>query len=63
MVIELLEEDATLVLEEIGRRSALQSDQYGESGRHVAETFTLPLLAEDGTLHPEFCQLGLSACE
>lgn len=62
MVVEILEEDATLVLEGTNGRDALQSNQYGEAGRHVAEVFTLPLLAEDGSgkLHPEFCKLGLA---
>jgi hypothetical protein len=65
VVLELLEKDASLVLEEIGLRGALQSDQYGDAGRHVSEIFTLPLLAEDGSgnFHPEFCKLGLSLCE
>lgn len=65
VVIELLEEDASLVLEEMGKRDALQSDQYGDAGRHVAEIFTLPLLDEDGSgnFHPEFCKLGLASCD
>lgn len=61
-MIEVLEEDATLVLQATGMRNALQADQYGEAGRHVAEVFVLPLLGEDGTFHPEFCKLGLSTC-
>lgn len=65
VVIELLEEEATLVLAETNGRSALQSNQYGDAGRHVAESFTLPLLDEDGSgeFHPEFCKLSLLPCD
>jgi hypothetical protein len=63
VVIEVLEEDASLVLQATGLRDALQADQYGEAGRHVAEVFVLPMLEEDGTFHSEFCKLGLSACQ
>jgi len=65
VVLEVLEEDASLVLQTTGMRDALQADQYGEAGRHVAETFILPLLAEDGSggFHPEFCELGLAGCD
>jgi hypothetical protein len=62
VVVEVLEEDATLVLQATGLRDSLQADQYGEAGRHVAEVFVLPLLEEDGSFHSEFCKLGLSAC-
>jgi hypothetical protein len=62
VVVEVLEEDATLVLQATGLRDSLQADQYGEAGRHVAEVFILPLLEDDGTYHSEFCKLGLSAC-
>ncbi len=65
VVLEVLEEDASLVLQAVGVRDALQENQYGEAGRHVAETFLLPLFAEDDSdgFHPEFCKLNLLACD
>lgn len=60
-VIEFLQDIPALVLESSSSRSNLQDNQYGNPGRRVAETFTIPLYDDEDSsrFHPELLQLGL----
>lgn len=60
-VVDILEQESTLVLEVHGPRSALQENQYGDPGRRTAEVHLLPLLDEEdsGKFHPAFLELCL----
>lgn len=59
-VIEVLEDGPSLVLESRQAATSLQADQFGEYGRWVPTTCTVPVLvpARDA-LHPTFLALDL----
>lgn len=61
LVVEVLEQEPALVLESCHSGSALQDNQYGNPGRRVAETFTIPLFDEEypDQIHPALQQLGI----
>lgn len=60
-IIEVLEDGPSLVLESRQHDTAQQADQYGEPGRWVARTHTVPVLsAERDALHPSFLALDLA---
>jgi len=60
-VLELLESEPALVLISDTHRSSLQDNQYGNPGRRVPETFTIPLYDEEDSsqIHPKLLRLGL----
>lgn len=60
-VIELLEQESALVLEEHAEGVTLQDNQYGNPGRRVTQTYTIPLFDEErpDQWHPALLQLGL----
>jgi len=59
-VIEVLEDGPSLVLESRQHSTSQQADQFGEPGRWVPTTCTVPVLAASRTaLHPSFLALDL----
>jgi hypothetical protein len=48
-IIEVLDDGPLLVLARCEERTVIQSDQYGDARRRVRETFTIPVLAADGS--------------
>jgi hypothetical protein len=55
-----LEEQTALVLQVKTDVTIIQSNQFGDAHRRVAETITVPVLSSDQTaLHPEFLALEL----
>ena len=64
-VIEYLANEPALVLESRVTHSSLQDTQYGNPGRRVAETFTIPLYDENDSsrFHPDLLCLGLLDAE
>lgn len=59
-IIEVLEDGPSLVLENRQQATSQQADQYGDPGRWVPTTCTVPVLvgARDA-LHPSFLALDL----
>ncbi|HHS97702.1 MAG TPA: hypothetical protein ENK08_07355 [Chloroflexi bacterium] len=58
-VIEVLEDGPSLVLQESDTHT-IQPDQYGNAGRRVPRTHTIPVLTGDRlALHPDFLDLEL----
>ncbi|MEJ2346955.1 MAG: hypothetical protein P8076_12410 [Gammaproteobacteria bacterium] len=58
-VIEVLEDGPSIVLMD-ARRDMIQTNQFGNPGRRVPETYTVPVLtAERSALHPRFLALDL----
>jgi len=58
-VVEVLEDGPALILASIGGNT-IQSDQFGNPSRRVPQTYTVPVLAPDGSgLHPAFLALEL----
>jgi len=64
-VIEVLESEVALVLEVQDARGGLQDNQYGDPGRRVAETYTIPIFDQEDSckLHPDLLALGLMRIE
>ncbi len=63
-VIEVLADGPALVLQDTGRNTDMQDNQFGEPGRHVPRIYTIPLLDNSGdAVHPDFADLGLLACD
>jgi len=59
-IIEVLEDGPALVLQNGGPGTGLQDNQYGGPGRHVPETYTVPVIGPDQReLHEEFLSLEL----
>lgn len=59
-VIEVLEDGPALVLLDHERGITLQSDQFGEPGRQVPETYVVPVWEHGGDeLHDDFLALEL----
>lgn len=59
IVVELLEEPLSLVIQALEPRTAIQDNQFGTPQRRVSQLFTLPCLDEEGGLHQELLSLGL----
>lgn len=61
-VVEVLEDGPSLVLQCLGRDTAIQADQHGEAHRRVPPVYTIAILSEDKThFAPRF--LGLEPLE
>jgi|GEM_PF-6718564 len=59
-VVEVLEDDATVVLEACHKFSELQSGQTGDSMRHVPKIITIPIyIGSARRLNPALADLGL----
>lgn len=58
-VVEVLEDGPALILASAGH-DTIQNDQFGNPTRRVPETYTVPVLAADGSgPHPAFLALKL----
>lgn len=58
-VVEVLEDGPAVVLRD-RRETAIQDDRFGDPHRRVAQTYTVPVVDEDGVrLHPEFLAMEL----
>jgi hypothetical protein len=58
-VIEVLEDGPSLVIQ-AAKESTIQTNQHGDPTRRVPLTYTIPVLAADGTeLHASFLKLDL----
>ena len=51
-VIELLQNENSLVLQCSDQQRTIQANQFGEANRRVPDYHTLPLLIEHGVLNP-----------
>ena len=60
-VIEFLEQEQALVIHLPGGVPSLQEGQYGEPGRQVTSTISLPIVdpKQPGRLNPELAELQL----
>lgn len=59
-VIEVLEIPPAIVLESTAENAVIQPDAHGYARRHVAETITVPVLAQNRKeLHPDFLAIDL----
>ncbi|MBI1195321.1 MAG: hypothetical protein GC138_05710 [Gammaproteobacteria bacterium] len=59
-LVEVLEDDATVVLEACHQFSELQSGRAGDSMRHVPKIITIPIyIGSARRLNPAFIDLGL----
>ena len=60
LVVEVLEDSTSLVLQSQEYQATIQADQYGDPRRRVPQTYTIPVLsAQRDELHPEFLSLEL----
>ncbi len=62
IIIEVLEDEAALVLKSTQQPGIIQPDQYGEAHRRVPSTLTLPVYtnAEKTELSSDFIELKLN---
>jgi len=59
-IIEVMEDDPTLVLRECEMHTVIQPDQHGEAHRRVPYTITMPLFDQDGVnVNPALLNLDL----
>jgi len=59
-LVEVLEDDATVVLEACHKFSELQSGQAGDSLRHVPKIISIPIyIGSARRLNPALAELGL----
>lgn len=60
VVLEVLEDGPSLVLQDLEQRTTIQDDQFGDPKRRVVLTYTVPVLTDDRTeIHPDFLALEL----
>ena len=59
-IIEILEDDPTLILQHRHHLTSIQADQHGEAHRRVPSTITVPVFDPLGVaLHADFHSLNL----
>lgn len=59
-IIEILEEQMSLVLQISTNDTIIQPNQFGDAHRRVSETFIIPVFTADQmAFHPEFLTLEL----
>ncbi len=46
-VLEILEEESTLILSDLESHTSIQTDQYGEAHRRVPQTYSIKILNVD----------------
>ncbi len=63
-IVEVLEEDLSLVLNDLEYHVSIQADQHGEAHRRVPRTYTIPIFKPNSTeLSREFLAIEPIAME